>query len=168
MNTSINYGKLGGFAACCVYFFYVIFHLSSWHFIDGVNLVIHEAGHVFFHPFGTLLMFMGGSLLQIIVPCLFAGYFWFQKEYLSFALMLLWAGQNIINVSVYVGDAIAMQLPLLGDDVTMHDWNNILRMLNALPSALILSHILYAVGLTAMISGAGIGAWKEIARAKNI
>jgi hypothetical protein len=158
MNTSVNYWKLGGFAACCIYFFYVVLHLSSWHFIDGVNLVIHEAGHVFFHPFGTLLAFMGGSLLQIIIPSLFAGYFWFQREYLSASIILLWVGQNIINVSVYVGDAIVMQLPLLGDDVTMHDWNNILQMMHALPSAPTLSHILYAVGLVVMVGGVGVGA----------
>lgn len=159
---SFNYWKFAGFAVCCVYFFFVITHLSTWHFIDGVNLVIHEAGHVVFRPFGELLMFMGGSLLQVIIPCLFAGYFWFQKQYTSVAIMLLWVGQNLVNVAVYIGDAIIMQLPLLGDDITMHDWNNILRMLNILPAAPGISHIVYAIGLIVMIGSIGLLGWKEI------
>jgi hypothetical protein len=76
--------------------------------------------------------------------------------------MLLWVGQNLINVSVYIGDAIAMQLPLLGDDITMHDWNNILRILNILPAAPSLSHIVYAFGLIAMIGSICLVGWEEL------
>lgn len=37
-----------------------------YHFIDGVNLLIHEAGHVFFGFFGDVLGTAGGTLLQLL------------------------------------------------------------------------------------------------------
>ncbi|MFA5129902.1 MAG: hypothetical protein WC477_03175 [Patescibacteria group bacterium] len=167
INTLSTYWKLAGFIACCSYFFYCILHLSAWHFIDGVNLIIHEAGHVIFQPFGTLVTFMGGSLLQIMVPCMFAIYFWVQKQFISSSIMLLWVGQNFINISVYVGDAIAMQLPLLGDDASMHDWNNILRITHSLQNAPMISHMLYAIGFFVMMGGVGVGGWKIFKKIKR-
>ena len=32
-----------------------------------INLVFHEAGHILFAPFGSFMMSLGGSLLQVIV-----------------------------------------------------------------------------------------------------
>ena len=35
---------------------------AGWSFLDGVDLIFHEAGHVLFSPFGPTLMLLGGSL----------------------------------------------------------------------------------------------------------
>lgn len=127
-NISINKTKLIISIIASAYFIYYCFTYSDWHFIDNVNLIIHEAGHVIFSLFGEFIQLTGGSLLQIIFPIVFTYYFYRQQEYFSASLLLFWVGQNIINVSVYVSDAIVMQLPLLGGDSSMHDWNNILQM----------------------------------------
>ena len=37
-------------------------------FMHNINLVFHEAGHVFFRPFGWFMTIAGGSLFQLIVP----------------------------------------------------------------------------------------------------
>jgi hypothetical protein len=122
-----DYAKLivGGLVSA--YFLWCAYDPSNWHFIDGVNLLVHEAGHLIFMPFGEYIMIAGGSLFQIIMPAAFVGYFLYQQQYFSSALTLFWMGESILNVSVYAKDAIAMQLPLLGGQDSVHDWNYLLE-----------------------------------------
>src|ERR1051325_3741536 len=79
------------------YFLWAAAHPDEWRMIDGVNLVIHEAGHLFFRPFGEFLMIAGGSLFQVIVPVVFAVYFFFNRKYFSCALLFLWVGESLLN-----------------------------------------------------------------------
>jgi len=117
-----------------LYFFWCAYDPYQWHLIDGVNLVIHEAGHLIFRPLGEFMMIAGGSLFQVIMPSLFVGYFWYHHKYYSAALVLFWVGESILNVSVYAGDSLALQLPLLGGQDSVHDWNYMLSALNLLPA----------------------------------
>jgi hypothetical protein len=168
MNPSaINYWKLTGFALACTYFLFCITHLSSWHFIDGVNLIIHEAGHVVFSPFGTFMQTLGGSFLQVFTPFVFAYYFWRRYHFIESSIVLLWVGQNIISVSIYARDAIAMQLPLLGGDVTGHDWHNLLVQTNLLPHTALIANIIYAIGLATIICAIGLGIWNGLLNPKT-
>lgn len=80
------------------------------------------------------MMIAGGSLFQVIMPALFVGYFAYNRNFYSSALVLFWVGESILNVSVYAGDAVALQLPLLGGQDSMHDWNYLLGSLNLLPA----------------------------------
>lgn len=114
------------------YFLWAALHPDEWRLIDGVNLLIHEAGHIFFMPFGEFLMIAGGSLLQVILPLVFAGYFYYHRKPYSCALVLLWVGESLLNVSVYAGDSVLMQLPLLGGNDSLHDWNYMLDRLGLL------------------------------------
>lgn len=114
-------------------FFYCLYYLYSpaeWHFIDNVNLLIHEAGHWIFAPFGEFVSALGGSLNQILVPLVFVFYFYSQSDIYSSAIVLFWTGINFVNISIYAGDAVKMQLQLLGGgtgwDTGMHDWNYLL------------------------------------------
>jgi len=118
----------------------IIFPIALWFvlnrgeytLIDNADLVIHEAGHIFFIFFGKFIYTAGGTLMQIILPSIIAFYF-FRNEYrtgVQFAL--LWLGQNFINISVYAADARAQKLPLLGGSKVYHDWNYLLGELNIL------------------------------------
>jgi hypothetical protein len=118
-----------------LYFFWCAYDPYQWHLIDGVNLVVHEAGHIIFSPLGEFMMIAGGSLFQVIMPCLFVGYFWYTSKYYSAALVLFWVGESILNVSVYAGDSLALQLPLLGGQDSVHDWNYLLSSLSLLSAA---------------------------------
>ncbi len=117
-----------------LYFLWCAYDPYQWHLIDGVNLVIHEAGHIVFLPFGELLTVAGGSLFQVIVPAVFVGYFYRRGQTYSAALVLFWMGESLLNVSVYAGDALALQLPLLGGDNSTHDWNYLLSSTGLLSS----------------------------------
>ena len=124
--------KLTVAAIAGLYFLWCAYDPNQWHLIDGVNLVIHEAGHLIFRPFGEFMMIAGGSLFQVIMPGLFVGYFCYQRQFYSAALVLFWVGESILNVSVYAADSIALQLPLLGGQDSIHDWNYMLSTMNLL------------------------------------
>jgi len=96
------------------YFFWCAYDPSQWHLIDGVNLLIHEAGHFVFRPFGEFMMIAGGSLFQVIMPALFVAYFLYLTKFYSAALVLFWVGESILNVSVYAGDSLAFATAFAG------------------------------------------------------
>jgi hypothetical protein len=127
-----NIVKVGVAVIASLYFFWCAFDPSEWHLIDGVNLVIHEAGHLIFSPFGEFMMIAGGSLFQVIMPAIFVGYFCYRRQFYSASLVLFWVGESILNVSVYAADSVAQQLPLLGGQDSVHDWNYLLSSLNLL------------------------------------
>jgi len=101
--------------------------------LDAADLFVHELGHVVLSPMGEPLRMAGGTLLQIIVPCLFA--FGFLKgQYRSgVQFALFWLGQNFLNISVYAQDARTQILPLVGGPHARHDWHWMLGQLGLLP-----------------------------------
>lgn len=140
------------------YFLWCAYDPSQWHLIDGVNLVIHEAGHIVFRPLGEFMMIAGGSLFQVIMPGLFVGYFWYNQKYYSAALVLFWVGESVLNVSVYAGDAVALQLPLLGGSDSIHDWNYMLSHLNLLTATREIAGAIRLLGTVAIVL-AGVGSY---------
>ena len=108
------------------YFANCLLHGQDWHFIDAADLVFHEAGHTIFRFAGQFIYICAGSFFQAFVPLVFIGYFFKQKDYFSASLMTPWLGYNLVNIAVYINDAIVMQLDLLGGDSVFHDWNYIL------------------------------------------
>ena len=150
------------FALCVlVYFVYCMRFPMQWHFLDGVDLLIHEAGHVLFMPFGEFLTVLGGSLFQVLVPIVFSGYFFFQKELYSGALVLFWVSQSLVNVSVYIKDAMVMQLPLLGDG--LHDWNFILSTLHLLPQTAVIGSACYFLGVLTLCAAGSVSLYAAYA-----
>src|SRR5688500_3878417 len=113
----------GAFTACVA--IYAMLRLTDrtwWDLLDDVNLAVHEAGHVLFSAFGDIPGVLGGSLFQVLIPAIFAGYFFRSKQRFSGAMTLAWVAQSMVNVSVYIGDARAQDLPLLGGENSIHDW----------------------------------------------
>lgn len=118
--------------------------------LDYVNLVFHEAGHPLFGLFGEFLGALGGSLMQVLVPLGLAAYFYLHRQPWSSTVLLGWLGQSLFNVSVYVKDARARALPLLGDDPSAHDWGYILGGLGLRESDQAIGNLVYALGLLAL------------------
>ncbi|MCM3872282.1 MAG: hypothetical protein ND895_16495 [Pyrinomonadaceae bacterium] len=152
---------VAGIAAA--YFLWCAYDPYQWHLIDGVNLLIHEAGHIVFRPFGEFMMIAGGSLFQVIMPALFVGYFSYHKKFYSAALVLFWVGESILNVSVYAGDSLALRLDLIGGEDTLHDWNYMLGTLGLLPSTEKIGGAIRVLG-TVVIILACVGAFRHAER----
>jgi hypothetical protein len=119
-------------------------------FLHLPDLVFHEAGHVLFLPFGRFMTVLGGSLMQFLVPVIFAGAFIRQHQPFSACVCAWWAGQNLVDLSPYIADARALQLVLLGGrtgaEVEGHDWEYIL-------TALGVTHLDRTIGLSAHYAG---------------
>ena len=98
--------------------------------IDNVNLPIHETGHIVFAPFGELLAAMGGSIFQVIFPAVFVVYFVRRRDGFAASVALWWVAENLWYVAVYVADARAQALPLVGGGE--HDWAFVLGELGLL------------------------------------
>lgn len=113
--------------------------------LDGVDLAIHETGHLVFAPFGETLGILGGTLFQLIVPSVFVGYFLRRREAFPAASCLWWVAQNCWNVSVYVDDARAQELPLVGGGE--HDWAMLLGQWGMLSRDHALAHAVHATGV---------------------
>ncbi|MFQ5853728.1 MAG: hypothetical protein ACE5JU_24480 [Candidatus Binatia bacterium] len=122
--------------------------------IDSVDLVIHEAGHVLFGPFGEFLGFLGGTLMQLILPAAFVGYFMRQGDRHAASVSLWWVAQNLWNISVYVRDARSQALPLIGGE---HDWAYLLGRLNLLDYDQVLGRTIYFVGVLIFLYAIVVG-----------
>ena len=102
------------------------------------NLIFHEAGHFIFSPFGRFMTVLGGSLNQVLVPivCAIAFLTPASRDVFAAAIMGWWAGENLLDVAIYINDARALQLTLVGghtgSEVYGHDWEQLLTMTNAL------------------------------------
>jgi hypothetical protein len=142
--------KLTILILCAVYALYYLITINSWHFIDNVDLVIHEGGHIVFFPFGTFLYIAGGSLMQIIMPSLFIGYFYRAKDFFAVSLLLNWLAVNFFSVGRYAADAVVMQLELLGGDSSGHDWHNLLQMTHLLGLTTPIADLIYLLGIVSV------------------
>ncbi len=106
-------------------------------FIDNVNLVIHEGGHLLFGWLGSTLTVWGGTLLQWLAPLLLALYFFTQRQTAGFAFCSFFFFENWLYTATYMADARAQVLPLVGvgdmeSEETMHDWYRIFSQLGVL------------------------------------
>jgi hypothetical protein len=120
-------------------------------FIDYMNLLIHEGGHGIFKIFGQFIYALGGSLMQLIIPGMFVVFYIVKKVRPGVQIFLLWLGENLINISVYVSDARAQKLPLLGGHKVYHDWNRLLRAMGLLEYDNLLGQIIFMMGVMVFV-----------------
>jgi len=89
-------------------------------FLHGLSLGMHETGHLAFAMFGETITVLGGSLLQLLFPVAFAAHFAWRRQPYAAAVCAWWVAQNGWDVAIYVADARAEELPLVGGGE--HDW----------------------------------------------
>ena len=94
---------------------YAAWLISSYryHLLDGVNLLIHEASHVFFGFFGQTMHFLGGTLGQLLFPIAFCVNFYRRGQRLEAWVVGVWACESLMYTAKYVGDAQVQLLPLV-------------------------------------------------------
>lgn len=117
--------------------------------LDGANLIFHEAGHVLLSPSGDFMQYLGGSLMQILIPAICGAYFWLHQQRSASAVTLFWTGESLTNVAIYVADARRMELPLIGGD---HDWNYLLDRLDLLNQADSLGRFVFILGILTILA----------------
>lgn len=165
---------------------YIAFeHLTQPQYQDvfkGLNLGIHEMGHYVFAPFGEFIGVCGGSLLQCLAPIAAMFMFLRQRDYFAIAFAWGWLATSLYDLAVYIGDATAMELPLVspgaggGGDI-IHDWNYILSHLNMLQYDHVFEHLTNFAATASMLICLTAGGYmcyvmatspKEVAEAEQI
>jgi len=108
-------------------------------FMHLVNLPFHEAGHIVFRPFGSVMHSLGGTLGQIIMPIVCTLVLLIKtRDTFGASIALWWIGESILDIAPYIDDARSMSLQLLGGNTGasapygFHDWNFILTELDLL------------------------------------
>ena len=128
---------------------------GEYRWIDSLDLAIHETGHLVFGFGGETLMLLGGTLFQLIVPAAFVVALWRAGDRHGATVPLWWMGQNCWNISVYVRDARAQELPLVGGGE--HDWAVLLANWDRLNQDVALANAVHLVGvmlyLAAIVAG---------------
>ena len=140
-------------------------------FLHLVNLAFHEAGHVIFGVFGRFIMSLGGTLGQVLMPCICLGALLFKtRDAFGAAVALWWVGQNCMDIAPYINDARARQLMLLGG-VTgrdaaygYHDWEYLLTETGLLRYDHTLASMAHGLGIVLMLAAllwAGAVLWRQ-------
>lgn len=155
--TSSRAGRLALTILLAVYGFALLRHPDAGSLMDSVDLPIHETGHLVFSPFGEFMQFLGGTLFQLILPCVFLGYFLKRGDRHAATAVLWWVAQNCWNISVYVRDARAEELPLVGGGE--HDWAYLLGRLGWLSRDQALGHGIWTVGVVLYLVAIAGGLW---------
>jgi hypothetical protein len=123
--------------------------------LDHVDLAIHEAGHVLLAPFGEFIAVAGGTILQLLVPVAFALYFACTGQRYAAFIVLFWIAQSLHNVAIYMGDARAQLLPLVGGEYVIHDWAYMLSRLGLLQEDRALADAVKATAALAWFAALG-------------
>jgi hypothetical protein len=125
-------------------------------FLHVVSIPFHEAGHILFSPFGDLITSFGGSAMQVLVPIVCAvAFLTTSPDPFGAAVMTWWAGENLLDVAVYIDDARSLTLILLGGhtgaEVEGHDWEHLLQLTGLLQHDHQIAWTTHAAGAVLMI-----------------
>ena len=130
------------------------FAAGSEGIFSGINLGIHEAGHLLTTWAPKVICAAAGSAAQCLAPMLAMIIFYRQQDWFALSFCLLWLGTNFNYVSWYMADAQALQGQLLtvgggGRPVPkedIHDWHVILKAVGLLEYDGILSSLVLLAG----------------------
>lgn len=131
----------------------------------GINLGIHEGGHLLFRFAGEFICVAGGTLAQLSAPVISAWIFAKQRDYFGIAVCLGWLSTNLVNVGVYMADARDMALPLVTvgggseNQVVGHDWRYLFTHLGVLEFDTTIGFLTRALGSGVMLAALIAGAW---------
>jgi hypothetical protein len=129
--------------------------------LSSFDLGVHEFGHMVFMWAPTLWVQFAGSFMQVAAPLALGGYFLYRRDRFAVILMVAWAAESLNNVSVYMGDAQRMELPLFGDDGSGagHDWHNIFTRLDLLESTDRLASLVHYASIVMFVAALGLATW---------
>jgi len=135
-------------------------HPMEWSWWSGITLGVHEAGHIIFSPFGTVLEAMGGSITQVAAPLAVIWAFRRQGEWYGMSVGGMWLASSLANLATYIGDARAQELQLVGfTDQPQHDWNFILGHFHALSMDHALASVVRTIGVLALVASTVFALW---------
>jgi hypothetical protein len=129
---------------------------------SGITLAFHEMGHLAFAWAPQFVAVLMGSVFQVGVPLLVILIFRRQPDYFGMSVGGIWLAYSLWELSDYVGDARAQDLPLVGfasSEDLIHDWHYILGKLHMLPVDHALAFVLKVLSLGAAAASIAFAVW---------
>jgi hypothetical protein len=134
---------------------------------SGITLGIHEVGHVIFGFAGHFIGSLMGSGTQVLVPIVVILIFMKQPDYFGVSVGGFWLSFSLFELARYVGDARAMQLPLVGlSDDPEHDWHYLLSTLGMLSLDTTFAFLIRVAATLIGIASLAFAGWLLIQMAK--
>ncbi len=136
---------------------------------SGLNLGIHEAGHLLTKGFGQIICRAMGSGLQCLAPLVAAAVFLRQRDFFALGLCLTWEASCLFEVAMYVNDAVKMALPLVsvgGCGAVYHDWNFLLDRFGLLGQEGSIANLIRLVAYACASGGVLWSAWMMLRMAR--
>lgn len=134
---------------------------ATWVFIDGVNLLFHEAGHLLFRWGGDTIYFLGGTLGQLLWPLILTLYFLLKrKERFPATVCAWWFGENFVNIARYMHDAPVEELALVGGNT--HDWAHLFRKWDMIRQARDVADVVRVAGVILMFGTLAYLVWMTL------
>ena len=141
-------------ALLAVYGAFLAFHPDHYSLMDSVDLPIHEAGHPLFGIFGEFIGYAGGTLMQLLVPAVFLGYFWRRRDRHA-ATVMLCGSPKTSGTSRATSPTRSQELPLVGGGE--HDWGYLLGDLGLLRQDRVIADTVHFVGVLLFIASCLFG-----------
>lgn len=138
------WGRLSLVCGLFLYYLQWLKETNHHSFLDYVNLAFHEAGHIFLGFLGEFIGTLGGTISQLFFPAVCLVHFLRRGNRLGWQLCLFWVGENFLNISIYAGDAISQDLPLVGGGV--HDWTYLLTAMGLIAHTEGAARFIFGVG----------------------
>lgn len=135
---------------------------TRWTIFYGITLGFHEMGHLLTAFLGQFICALAGSVFQIAVPIATIIIFLRQPDYFGMSVGGFWLSYSLYELSAYVGDARAKDLPLVGfasQEDLVHDWGYLLGRLHMLPLDHFFAFILKTAGFFSGVASFAFAVW---------
>ena len=135
---------------------------------SGITFGIHELGHVVFSFLGEFISVAGGSLAQLLAPAAAGFILLRQRDYFGMAVAGAWLSFSLSELSIYIGDARAQQLVLLGlTSDPLHDWHYLLLKMGLLKFDGSLAFATRGLGFLILGGSVVLGIWLLVTMARG-
>jgi hypothetical protein len=127
---------------------------------SAITLVFHEMGHLIFAFMGHFIGSLMGSGTQVLIPIIVMVVFLRQRDYFGISVGGFWLSFSLFELARYVGDARAMDLPLVGfSNDPEHDWHYLLGTLHMLPLDTTLAFLIRVVAFVIGAASLAFAIW---------
>ena len=135
---------------------------------SGITLAFHEMGHLLFAFMGHFIGSLMGSGMQVLIPIVVMIVFYRQRDYFGIAVGGFWLAFSLFELAMYVGDARAMELPLVGFvDDPEHDWHYLLSTVGLLRFDTTFAFLIRVAATLTAVSSLGFAGWLLMVMARN-
>lgn len=135
---------------------------------SGITLASHEMGHLIFNFAGHFIGSLMGSGTQLLIPLIVIGVFYRQADYFGMAVGGFWVSFSLFELATYVGDARAMELPLVGfTDDPEHDWFYLLSTTGLLNFDTTLAFLIRIVATLSGVASLAFAVWLLVIMARR-